>query len=292
LKYNGNDLAEMLTYKRSKDSSGEKAFIRRYIDNIPGIKKDGFGNRYKKIGKSDTCFACHTDTVHGGYRYRDEPDGSRQEVYIKKGWAFTDRDSILGADDGTGCFICLNMIYARVPGLYIFHREEESGGGGSRYIAATNKLMGYKKVISLDRKGYCDVITHQGMSETCSQEFAKALARQLGGCFKPCSGGVFTDSANYVWIVPECTNLSIGYFNGHTTDEVQDLRFAERLAQKMIRVKWSSLPVVREIKPKPEPVKKGKSHPYGSYGYKPADYWGYSDPWGRDDDDKYRGYHW
>jgi len=286
VKYNEKDLAEMFSYKRSAGSAGEKEFIRRYIDSIPGMKHDSFGNRYKKIGKSDTCFACHTDTVHNSWR-SSEGSKTRQKVYIKKGWAFTDGNSILGADDGTGCFICLNMIHAKVPGLYIFHREEESGGGGSRHIANTNLLDKYKKVISIDRKGYGDIITHQGGTETCSQKFAKALARRLGGNFKPCNTGVFTDSANYIYIVPECTNISMGYFSGHSNEEIQDLTFAARLARKMIKINWSTLPVEREVFQKPV-EKKESYHGYG-YGYKPYTSYNVKDWWNRDD--KGKGYY-
>jgi hypothetical protein len=279
MKYDEYDLAEMLTYVRDADSNGEKEFIRKYIDSVPGMKRDGFGNRYIRKGNPDTCFACHTDTVH---RWSKKP---RQKVYVKKFWAFTGGENILGADDGTGCWICLNLIYAGVPGLYIFHRQEECGGGGSRYIAQHPQVLnGIKKVVSLDRKGYTDIITHQGYSETCSKEFATALMRQLNGRYTPCDGGIFTDSANYVWIVPECTNLSIGYFNAHSVDEVQDLGFAKRLAKRMMGVNWKSLPVFRQVT---QFDKKSISKPYGWYGYKPAtykQYYGYRGSSGKYDD--------
>jgi hypothetical protein len=287
MKYDEKDLAEMMTYKRCADSNGEKMFISKYIDSVHRMKKDKFGNRFKVVGNSDTVFTCHTDTVHRYSSYNDQSaDENRQDVFIKKNWAYTDGQTILGGDDTAGCFVCLNMIYAGVPGLYIFHREEESGGRGSNSIAKTMMLQGYKKVISLDRKGYTDVITHQGRTETCSLEFATELARRLGGGFRPCNGGVFTDSANYVSICPECTNLSVGYFNGHTVEEIQDLAFAKKLAAKMININWATLPVVRQIvKDVPN------SFDSYNYGYKVGNYKNRKDYyWNKKDSEDNFGY--
>lgn len=241
MKYSINDLLKIFSYQRGQDTVAEKMFITKYIDSISGINKDGFGNRYKRIGSSNTAFSSHTDTVHSSHTSQG------QDVYVKEKYAMTDGNSILGADDGTGVWLMLNMLYAKVPGLYVFHRMEEHGGRGSDYIAKT-KLVGssIKKAVAFDRKGYSDIITHQSGQRTCSDEFAKALAKQLGGSFKPCSGGSFTDTKNYSDYIPECTNVSIGYFNAHTPDEIQNLQFAEKLAKKLIRVNWQSLPVVRK----------------------------------------------
>jgi len=275
MKYDTKELAEFFSYQRCADSAIEKEFIRKYIDSKPGMRRDSFGNRFIKVGKTETAFTSHTDTVHNF-------KCGRQKVYMQEGWAFTTSGYCLGGDDGTGIWLMLNMIYANVPGLYIFHREEESGGQGSNYVVnnAKNMVSGIKRMIALDRKGYGDVITHQGWQQTCSDKFAKALANQLGGKYKPCDGGVFCDSANYTDLIPECTNLSIGYFNAHSEDEIQDLSFARQLFHKLKRVRWESLPTERT-----PGVKEYKG--FFSYSdfkpYKPAVYkeWGYGD---------YRGY--
>ena len=241
MKYNINDLLQMLSYQRGQDTVAEKRFITKYIDSISGISKDGFGNRYKRVGSSNTAFSSHTDTVHSSHTSQG------QDVYVKGKYAMTDGHSILGADDGTGVWLMLNMLHSGVPGLYVFHRMEEHGGRGSDYIAKT-KLVGssIKKAVAFDRRGYSDIITHQSGRRTCSDEFAKALAKQLGGSFKPSSEGSFTDTKNYSDYIAECTNVSIGYTNAHSNDEIQDLQFAEKLIKKLIRVNWQSLPVVRK----------------------------------------------
>lgn len=273
MKYSINDLLKIFSYQRGQDTVAEKMFITKYIDSIPGVDKDGFGNRYKHVGTSYVAFSSHTDTVHSSH------SSQGQDVYVKGKYAMTDGHSVLGADDGTGVWLMLNMLYAKVPGLYVFHRMEERGGRGSDYIAKT-KLVGssIKKAVAFDRKGYSDIITHQSGRRTCSDEFAKALAKQLGGSFKPCSGGSFTDTKNYSDYVPECTNVSIGYFNAHTQDEIQDLQFAEKLVRKLVRVNWKSLPVARN----PGEKEWRQQRSYNLYDRKsddPQDMWNYDTDW-------------
>jgi hypothetical protein len=86
------------------------------------------------------------------------------------------------------------------------------------------------------------VITHQMCGRCCSDEFAKALCDQLGMRHEPCDGGTFTDSANYVDLIPECTNISAGYLNEHTRHETLNQRYLSQLLDAMCQVDWEGLP--------------------------------------------------
>ena len=77
-----------------------------------------------------TMFSSHTDTVHK-QKATDTYKLSLQRNWLK----VAGEGGVLGADCGTGVWIMLNLIAAGVPGLYVFHRDEEIGGGGSSYIA-------------------------------------------------------------------------------------------------------------------------------------------------------------
>lgn len=198
---------------------------------------DKFGNEYIIIpGKgSDIMWSCHTDTVH--------TEGGRQLIRIKKGMAKLDekaKANCLGADDGAGIWLMLEMIEAEKPGMYVFHRCEEKGGQGSDYATMNHgwwvkDKLGVKACIALDRKGYADVITHQGGTRCCSDEFAKSLVTALDmDWFKPCSHGVFTDSANWTDHIGECTNLSVGYFAQHCSSESLDVSFLCYMRNKLI----------------------------------------------------------
>jgi hypothetical protein len=58
--------------------------------------------------------------------------------------------------------------------------------------------------------------------------------------------GTYTDSMEYSGIVPECTNISVGYFDQHTAKESQDLEFAEMLLEKLIEARWDVLAISRD----------------------------------------------
>lgn len=234
---------EMLKYKRPTNSSTELLFIKKFIDIIPNMQKDEYGNRYIVVGEEPTTmFSCHTDTVH--------TEGGFQKLQID--WDFglvkTKKSNCLGADDTSGIYIMLNMIDQKVPGLYVFHREEEAGGGGSIFFATT-MIRGFKEIkrcIAFDRKGFNEVITHQGAERCCSETFANALALELGKAWTGDDSGSFTDSANYVEVIPECTNISVGYTNQHTIHESQDIFFLDEMLKICLSLDWEGLPTERD----------------------------------------------
>ncbi len=240
------ELRLLFSTPRFAGTQGELQSIRRLRKRL-GLKQDDYGNLYKRVGETSTMFSCHTDTVHkqtatSGYSL-DEADGY---VRVKGG-------GVLGADCGAGWMLMLHMLEAGIPGLYVWHREEEIGGGGSMFFAENmrHELGGIQRCVAFDRAGYTDVITHQSGLECCSETFATALSMALNANmpprlqFAPDAGGVFTDSHNYRGIIPECTNISVGYFGQHTRKEYQDLFFLEMLLQALLSVQWEELPTVR-----------------------------------------------
>ena len=57
-------------------------------------------------------------------------------------------------------------------------------------------------------------------------------------------GGVWTDSAEFVDVIPECTNISVGYYREHSNEEYQDIDYLESLCEVVTKVNWESLPTV------------------------------------------------
>lgn len=154
----------------------------------------------------------------------------------------------LGGDDTAGVWLMLNLLNDEVPGLYVFFRGEERGSQGSRYAITHDPglFKGIKKAVALDRRGYTDVITTQGGRRTCSDAFANELATQLGGGYRPSGLGIHCDSAELTSLVPECTNVSVGYFDEHHPQEKLDLNFVEDLFHKLKKVEWDTLPVSKK----------------------------------------------
>lgn len=235
-------LLEMLTYKRPAGSPAEREFVRRFIEPT-GAQADASRNYVLEVGQgSRVAWLSHTDTVHS--------TSGRQRLSLRSGVVRVRGNSgCLGADDTTGVWLMLEMIRAEVPGLYIFHYGEERGCIGSTHIASrTPELLdGIDYAISLDRRGNDSIVTHQMGYRTASDVFAWSLADALGiETLAPDPTGSFTDSEAYAHIIPECTNLSVGYLNQHTARESQDLRFARTLRDRLTRFDESRLLLDRD----------------------------------------------
>ncbi len=255
-------LVEMLSYRRPAGSKTERKFISRYIRPLE-VQEDKIGNLYKRIGDAPILWSSHTDTVHR--------EGGRQNVRLLDNVAYVaDKQSnCLGADCTAGVWMMHEMILAGVPGLYVFHRQEEVGGIGSEHIATkTPELLdGIKYAIAFDRRGKGSIITHQWGGRCCSQGFANSLSDAIGLGHSSDSGGSFTDTASYVDIVAECSNLSVGYENEHSSKETLDINYIDMLREAMISADFSNLVEARKPGETDWDVKsyKGYTRSYGSY---------------------------
>lgn len=238
------------------------------------LTKDEFGNYYKIIGNSETMFTAHLDTAdrgepkktrlfiggkpdstYGGYSGWGwgAPEFDRDPSWADDEYIFTDGSTVLGADDKSGVTVMLYMMHHNVPGIYYFFIGEERGGIGSHALAMRynefEHLKGIKRCVSFDRRNEHSVITEQ-MGQCCSDEFGRALCDELGKSGLKMGldpGGIFTDSASFTDLIPECTNVSVGYMHEHTGDEYQNITYLDRLAKACVNVDWEKLPTVRRI---------------------------------------------
>lgn len=219
------------------------------------LKKDGYGNYYLEIGRNyTTMFTSHLDTASGSVAV-----GKKQPIIhniSKDGKTVTTiGNTILGADCKAGVVIMMNMIEHKIPGLYYFFLGEEVGCKGSRWLA---KEM-YKgtmfpgnditKVISFDRRGTNSIITYQYNGRCASDEFADSLIlefKKTGMEMVKDPYGVCTDSIQFQDFIPECTNISVGYYSEHTSNEKQDLEFLEKISNSVIDINWESLVIKRD----------------------------------------------
>lgn len=234
---------EMIRTMRPDMSKAWRAFCAQYLTPVFG-EPDSMGNYLLRIGDNPrVLFAAHSDTVH--------KSGGMQKIQIAGGFVKLhpkSKSNCLGADCTTGVHIILEMIRANVPGLYAIFAAEEIGCAGSRDFVKRRKadLAGIDCVISLDRKGYGSIITHQMGKRTASDQFAESLAGILGMNLKADDTGSYTDSNEFRDHISECTNLSVGYFGQHTGAEYQDLDFLETLTERMIQADWSQLKTYRD----------------------------------------------
>ena len=207
-----------------------------------GFVPDRFGNWHLSIGQSSTLFLAHLDTA----------GGELLPIPVKRVGDFisSGNDTPLGADDRAGVTVILWMVRNCIPGHYILTVGEEVGCIGMRSIVEQEPalLHNCQRAVSFDRKGTGSIVTHQMGRQCCSDDFAEALAEEAwlqGLEWLPDPGGAFTDSYELRGIVPECTNVSVGYLGHHTSSEVQDVAYLTRLCKACCRIEWEKLPVAR-----------------------------------------------
>jgi hypothetical protein len=242
-------LFRLLSAKRRYGSVTEGAVIPYLLTCLPEDSLawvDGAGNLHVDmrvdISVNRTLFVAHTDTQHRG---------TGLNVYRRDGdMVYADGDDCLGADDAVGVAILAQLIHC-VPAYYIFTRGEEVGGIGSKYVASNYKelLKQFERAIAFDRADVHEVITHQVVGRCCSDEFAQALSDALSQgnlLYAPSDAGVYTDTAEWVDLVPECTNIGCGYWAQHGPKEHMNLRHVLQLCEAACKVQWDDLPTKRD----------------------------------------------
>lgn len=242
-------LCNMLEYCRPAGSKTETAFREKYLHSLPGATEDAHGNIHVKIGDTRVLWSSHTDTVH-----RREGRQTVTTDYQAIGLSRRSRkhSSCLGADDTVGVFLMREMILAGVNGHYVFHYGEEIGCQGSGDLAwhAPETVWHSEIAIALDRRGTSDIVNYQMCGRCASDEFCASLSHALHVAnplitLTP-ARGIYTDTAEYASIIAECTNLSVGYYDEHTSKEVIDHLYVGELLTALIALDQSTLIVARD----------------------------------------------
>jgi len=213
----------------------------------PFTYTDAVGNLHidtRTTADHKTLFVAHVDTVH-------KSEGVNKIRKTDTRW-YAD-GAQLGADDGAGCAMLMHLLRGGVPAYYIFTQGEEKGGIGAKYLADNYKeLLGtFDRAIAFDRRGNDSVITHQGWGRCCSDLFGDALADALNTddmdmMYARDDSGVYTDTAEFTDLIPECTNISVGYLHEHTDRESLDILHFQKLANAALKVHWDALPTDRD----------------------------------------------
>lgn len=250
-------LQAFLQRKRPHGGAGELyalGMVKKFILDAGALySQDSIGNIECNVGNQHgLVFTAHVDTVHRDEGtlslFITEPDN----MVVADG--MDGKAAVLGADDASGLYILLSMIAAKKPGKYLFFVGEEVGGIGSSAYVRARPAFSADMVVSFDRRGTDSIITHQGGYETCSDVYARALAQALNMAeptfgYKTDSTGLYTDSREFAELVPECTNVSVGYYNEHTVYECQDLGHLLALKDAAIAIDWAALPIARTPAP-------------------------------------------
>lgn len=242
-----------------------------------------------------TLYVAHYDTVdrdtgfaetrygHGAPTHSDKVQLTRKHVSVRDGVAFIDESNVLnsdvaclGADDGAGLAVMLNLMANGVLGGYCFTTGEEVGGVGAEAVLthAEPFLKQYDFAVEIDRRGTKDMVYEQSVGECASKEFAQWLVDELGMGHELSNRGSYTDVATFAEVIPENVNIASGYINAHSADEQVLLPYLDQLADALRKVDWSKAKAERKAGDFNLPSYYGKGYDYG-YGYGSGYSYGY-----------------
>lgn len=239
LKVNGKTRREFLANKLVQllyisGVSGDEDKVAKYLTremeslNPDDFYVDSYGNLHTKFIMGDGNGATihlnsHMDTVA-----KCEAD---KRITISESGVYRAINSdgqygVLGADDRAGIATILTILNFKdlldFNGTIkvSFYREEEIGCVGS-----SNSDLGFLKdvdfSITFDRHGSSDiVIGGMGQPFACDEVgvWLDDLSRKQGFEFTPCEGGI-SDACTVSETGVNAINLSVGYYNEHTTNE-------------------------------------------------------------------------
>ena len=143
--------------------------------------------------------------------------------------------SCVGGDDRCGVFIVMYYFAKLINKYHIgFFCDEEIGGIGSEQASKLlNDDSSISCFIGLDRKGVDEVATYGYDNEELTQAFVSLGYKE--------ANGTFTDASN---LASEgslaCVNISVGYDNEHTKNEVIYTDVLEATAKTLLNVTLDS----------------------------------------------------
>lgn len=212
--------------------SGEEKRMRKFIRKkafeygADHAEMDRHGNLFITKGTGDfPCVVAHMDQV--------------QEFHSNDFQCFVCGDTILGysqskkrqeglgADDKNGIFVALECLRKFDNIKLAFFTEEECGTIGSS-AADISFFDDCRFVVQCDRKGNSDFVDNIFSMSLCSEEFIHDTEMEKFG-YAPHAGGltdVYALSENFLDV--SCCNMSCGYYNPHTDEEVTSISDLER----------------------------------------------------------------
>ena len=225
--FNSNEREMLLSlFRLYGPSNGEKPILDFIINiltlnNIP-YQQDDKGNIYCLNYKNEPLLSAHTDcvgTAESGAYVKFVDIYSYGEDEIMKGLGN------IGGDDKCGVFLILLYLLSKKPINAVFSICEEIGGfDGIKHLLPTIKdneiFKSIPYCIVLDRKNGGDIICNK--NNYGSKKFEDALA-EIGKkySYSPVVGGC--SDMNTIKDYMNGCNLSVGYYNPHSTTEFVSL---------------------------------------------------------------------
>ena len=230
------------------------------VFNLNGITyyEDSYGNIYNLDLKDVPLLSAHMDTV-----MRDADERMSQFIFPDDTGLIVN-GSIIGGDDKCGIYIIMRILLSNKKVNFVFSKDEEIGCIGiQEFFGNPENVEKVKEnclyCLVLDRNGNSDIICTK--NDYGTKEFEDSLievSKNHDLMYKSATG-TFSD-ADYTSEFISTANLSVGYFNAHSKNEMIELLSLENALFFTERI-------IEEVKEKFEaPVK--ELYSYWNYGGK------------------------
>ena len=204
------------------------------------LQMDDYGNLYL-INPGTPLLCAHMDTV------QKATDVAKINTIYNRWWKIKWDNIVIGADDKAGIALAMEMYewFGDKVSL-LFTRQEETGCNWSRHFCDNNPelIKQCTYCLVLDRKNWWDIIWYYNWY--CSKEFDKALEEKMKPWGYKSVVGWISDTGN-IWKLINSVNLSIGYYNLHTSNEYLDIdefvTAAYAIADVIETFEWADYPL-------------------------------------------------
>lgn len=217
------------TQSVSGDVSRMTKLIAKYAKSFGASVEVNGGNVYVVKGRPTPngypCIVSHTDTVHDIIPDAHYSVGYDEKNRIIYAYDYSKRNFTgIGGDDKVGIYIALAAIRDFPSMKACFFRDEEIGCIGSG-LAELSFFSDCMYILQCDRRGNSDFVNSIGGVDISSKEFqddVEPIIKKYKYSFHP--GGT-TDVGKLTSrkVGVSCANMSCGYHNPHSTDEIVDV---------------------------------------------------------------------
>lgn len=174
------------------------------------------------IGDIPITLVAHMDTVFAYPPYEFYYDRQANVVWSPEG---------MGADDRAGVFAILFILRSHLRPSIIFTTDEEKGciGADQLIMDIPQALTDTRYIIQLDRRGKDDCVFYD-----CANDDFEQYINKFG--FKTALGSFSDISIICPYWKIAGVNLSIGYFNEHSTNEILHVNYMFNTIFKVIKM--------------------------------------------------------
>lgn len=244
-------LKSILSLRRYSSSKAQDDFAddleEFYTKKGAVVERDEYGNVYVTKGDASLypCMVAHTDIN------QDKRDNVSIMISGDIIFGFDNDEAVqcgIGADDGCGIALAYEM-FNRFDAIKLFFPKDEEIGLKGTYASDPTFFTDCSMILQGDRRSYTtDLITYTNGIETCSKEFVLAADDIMLKYGYSENRGVATDIGGLKKDpIIDCIacNLSIGYFNEHSDEEVISIKayynavnFVYELIKDLGSTKW------------------------------------------------------